>query len=127
MWTMRAAVENTIAAMTPCVIPLGPASVRSRVVSRAPTELASPVTWARPPWRSAESVSYIRIHNRHNALVAPKFPVHIRSWADVLGEAEHRHQYVQQALASTSDEDSGFTYLNRVHRDLLPDVAKRGN
>jgi hypothetical protein len=59
------------------------------------------------------------------ALVSPKFRVHVRSWAEVLGEAEHRHRYIERALASTSDEDSGLTYLNRVHRDLLPDVAKR--
>jgi hypothetical protein len=59
------------------------------------------------------------------ALVAPKFRVNVRSWAEVLGEAEHRHKYVEQALAVTSDEDSGLNYLNRVHQDLLPDVAKR--
>lgn len=59
------------------------------------------------------------------ALVAPKFRVHVRSWAEVLGEAEHRHKYIERALAATSDEDSGLTYLNRVHQDLLPDVVKR--
>jgi hypothetical protein len=59
------------------------------------------------------------------ALVAPKFRVNVRSWAEVLGEAEHRHKYVEQALAATSDEDSGLNYLNRVHQDLLPEVAKR--
>lgn len=59
------------------------------------------------------------------ALVAPKFRVHVRSWAEVLGEAEHRHKYIEQALATTPDEDSGLTYLNRVHQDLLPDVMKR--
>ena len=60
------------------------------------------------------------------ALVAPKFRVNVRSWAEVLGEAEHRHKYIEQALATTSDEDSGLTYLNRVHQDLLPNVMKRG-
>lgn len=59
------------------------------------------------------------------ALIAPKFRVHVRSWAEVLGEAEHRHKYIERALAATSDEDSGLTYLNRVHQDLLPDVVKR--
>jgi len=58
------------------------------------------------------------------ALVAPKFRVHVRSWSEVLAESEHRHGYVEQALAATSDEDSGLTYLNRVHLDLLPDVVK---
>jgi Histidine kinase-, DNA gyrase B-, and HSP90-like ATPase len=58
------------------------------------------------------------------ALIAPKFRVHVRSWAEVLGEAEHRHKYIEQALDAISDEDSGLTYLNRVHRDLIPDVVK---
>ena len=44
---------------------------------------------------------------------------------EVLGEAEHRHKYIERALATTSDEDSGLTYLNRVRQDLLPDVVKR--
>jgi len=60
------------------------------------------------------------------ALIAPKFRVHVRSWAEVLSEAEHRHQYVQKALAATSDEDAGIGYLNRVHQDLLPEILRRG-
>lgn len=59
------------------------------------------------------------------ALIAPKFRVHVRSWAEVLGEAEHRHKYVEQALDAISDEDSGLTYLNRVHQDLLPVIVQR--
>jgi hypothetical protein len=59
------------------------------------------------------------------ALIAPKFRVHVRSWAEVLGEAEHRHKYVAQALDAVSDDDSGLTYLNRVHQDLLPVVVQR--
>jgi hypothetical protein len=49
----------------------------------------------------------------------------VRSWAEVLGDAEHRHLYLKEALAATSDEDAGLEYLNRVHHDLLPEVAKR--
>jgi hypothetical protein len=56
------------------------------------------------------------------ALVAPKFRVHVRSWAEVISDAEHRHQYVQRALAATSDEEAGINYMNRVHHDLLPVV-----
>jgi len=59
------------------------------------------------------------------ALVAPKYRVFVRSWAEVLGDAEHRHQYLEDALAATSDEDAGLDYLNRVHQDLLPDVMRR--
>jgi len=36
-----------------------------------------------------------------------------------------QNKYIARALAATSDEDSGLAYLNRVHRDLLPDVVKR--
>jgi hypothetical protein len=60
------------------------------------------------------------------ALVSPKFRVHVRKWSEVLADAEHRHQYIQQALASTSDEEAGLAYLNRVHQHLLPDIMKRG-
>jgi hypothetical protein len=60
------------------------------------------------------------------ALIAPKFRIHVRKWAEVLADAEHRHRYIQQALASTSDEEAGLAYLNRVHEHLLPDIMKRG-
>jgi len=60
------------------------------------------------------------------ALVAPKFRVHVRTWAEVLADAEHRHRYIQQSLASNSDEDAGLSYLNRVHQQLLPSVMKLG-
>jgi hypothetical protein len=58
------------------------------------------------------------------ALIAPKFRVHVRSWAEVISEAEHRHRYVERGLNTTSDEDSGIDYLNRFHPDQLPDVIK---
>lgn len=64
-------------------------------------------------------------HPRGCALIAPKYRVFVRSWAEVLGDAEHRHQYLKDALAATSDEDAGLNYLNRVHQDLIPDVVKR--
>jgi hypothetical protein len=59
------------------------------------------------------------------ALIAPNYRVFVRSWAEVLDDAEHRHQDLKDALAATSDEDAGLDYLNRVHRDLIPDVVKR--
>lgn len=58
------------------------------------------------------------------ALVAPKFRVHVRTWAEILADAEHRLRYIERALDSTSDEDDGLAYLNRVHRHLLPDVIR---
>jgi hypothetical protein len=64
-------------------------------------------------------------HPHGCALIAPKYRVFVRSWAEVLDDAEHRHQYLKDALAATSDEDAGLDYLNRVHQDLIPDVAKR--
>jgi hypothetical protein len=59
------------------------------------------------------------------ALVSPKFRVHVRTWAEVLADAEHRHRYIQRALASTSDEEAGLAYLNRVHQHLLPNIMSR--
>jgi Histidine kinase-, DNA gyrase B-, and HSP90-like ATPase len=69
----------------------------------------------------------LRTHGnpRGCALIAPNYRIFVRSWAEVLDDAEHRHQYLKDALAATSDEDAGLEYLNRVHRDLIPDVVKR--
>ena len=64
-------------------------------------------------------------HPRGCALIAPKYRVFVRSWAEVLDDAEHRHQYLKDALAATSDQDAGLDYPNRVHQDLIPDVVKR--
>jgi hypothetical protein len=64
-------------------------------------------------------------HPRGRALIAPKYRVFVRSWAEVLGDAEHRHQYLKDALAATSDEYAGLDYLNRVHQDLIADAVKR--
>jgi hypothetical protein len=58
------------------------------------------------------------------ALIAPRFRVHVRSWAEVISEAEHRHRYVQRVLNATSDRDSGIQNLNSFHQNQLPDVMK---
>jgi hypothetical protein len=59
------------------------------------------------------------------ALIAPKFRVHVRAWAEVISEAEHRHKYVQRGLDAISDADSGIQYLNSFHLNHLPDVVKK--
>ena len=59
------------------------------------------------------------------ALIDPKFRVHVRTWAEILDDAEHRHRYIQRALDSTSTEQDGLAYLNRVHQHLLPGVLQR--
>jgi Histidine kinase-, DNA gyrase B-, and HSP90-like ATPase len=58
------------------------------------------------------------------ALVARTYRIHVRSWAEIIREAEHRLRYVQQALDASSDEDHGVAYLNQVHADLLPPSVK---
>jgi hypothetical protein len=60
------------------------------------------------------------------ALISPKFRIHVRTWAEVLADAEHRLRFIQQALASTSDQDAGIVYLNQVHQHLLPAVMTNG-
>ena len=58
------------------------------------------------------------------ALVARTYLIHVRSWAEIIREAEHRLRYVQQALDASSDEDHGVAYLNQIHADLLPPSVK---
>jgi len=59
------------------------------------------------------------------ALIAPRFRVYVRSWAEVISEAEHRHRYVQRGLNATSDTDSGIQFLNSFHQNQLPGVIKK--
>lgn len=63
--------------------------------------------------------------NSHGvALIAPKYRIHVRTWAEVISDAEHRHHFVQEALQARTDEETGVAYLNQVHAALLPDVLK---
>jgi hypothetical protein len=48
----------------------------------------------------------------------------VRSWSEVLGDAEHRHQYFKDALSATSDEDASLDYRLR-NQCRRPRVASR--
>jgi hypothetical protein len=63
-------------------------------------------------------------HPHGVALIAPKYRVHVRTWAEVISDSEHRHRFVQEALQARTDEQTGMAYLKQVHAALLPDVLK---
>ncbi len=54
-----------------------------------------------------------------------KYSIWVRTWAEVIGDARHRHKFVQQSLDYTTDHDAGVAYLREKHRKYLPDVMKQ--
>jgi hypothetical protein len=46
----------------------------------------------------------------------------VRNWAEVIGDAVHRHKFVQQSLDYTTNHDNGVAYLRQKHQQYLPDV-----
>jgi hypothetical protein len=53
------------------------------------------------------------------------FSIWVRNWAEVIGDAKHRHKFVQQSLDYTTDHDAGVEFLRERHRQYLPDVLLR--
>lgn len=46
--------------------------------------------------------------------------VWIKTWAQVLGDAEHRHKFVQEALQYSPGAEDALAYLREVHAKFLP-------
>jgi hypothetical protein len=46
----------------------------------------------------------------------------VRTWGELIGDAKHRHKYVQKSLDYTTNHDQGVAYLRRKHGQYLPDV-----
>jgi hypothetical protein len=46
--------------------------------------------------------------------------VWIKTWAQVIGDAEHRHKFVQKALQYTPGAEDALAYLREVHAKFLP-------
>lgn len=51
-----------------------------------------------------------------------KYTVWVKTWAEVIGDAEHRHKFLQESLDYTTSHDHGIKFLQEKHADYLPDV-----
>jgi hypothetical protein len=54
--------------------------------------------------------------------ITTRYSIWVRNWAEVIGDARHRHKFVQQSLDYKTTHDSGVEYLRRKHRQYLPDA-----
>lgn len=52
--------------------------------------------------------------------ITPKYSIWVRNWAEIIGDARHRHKFVQQSLDYQTTHDAGIDYLRRKHRQYLP-------
>lgn len=50
----------------------------------------------------------------------------VRTWAEVLGDAEHRLKFVQRSLQYESDRDSGLASMRQKYARYLPEEAFAG-
>jgi hypothetical protein len=51
-----------------------------------------------------------------------RYEIWVKNWSEVIGDARHRHKFVQQSLDYTTNHDTGVAYLRQKHRQYLPDV-----
>ncbi len=54
--------------------------------------------------------------------ITARYSIWVRNWAEIIGDARHRHKFVQQSLDYKTTHDSGVDYLRRKHRQYLPDA-----
>lgn len=54
--------------------------------------------------------------------ITKRYSIWVRNWSEVIGDAQHRHKFVQQSLDYTTDHDTGVRYLREKHRQYLPDA-----
>lgn len=50
-----------------------------------------------------------------------KIKVWVKTWAQIISAAKHRHKSVQNALKYTPDSEDAIAYLQEVHAKYLPD------
>lgn len=56
-----------------------------------------------------------------------KYKLVVRTWAEVLGDAEHRLKFVQRSLQYESNRDMGLASMREKYREFLPDAALVGD
>jgi Histidine kinase-, DNA gyrase B-, and HSP90-like ATPase len=54
------------------------------------------------------------------AQITSKYSIWVRNWADIIGDAQHRHKFVQKSLDYQATHDAGVDYLRRKHQQYLP-------
>lgn len=52
-----------------------------------------------------------------------KYKLVVRTWAEVLGDAEHRLKFVQKSLQYESNRDAGLASMRDKYQEYLPDAA----
>lgn len=52
-----------------------------------------------------------------------KYTITVRTWAEILGDAEHRLKFVQQSLQYESDRDQGLVSMRDKYAEYLPQEA----
>ncbi|WP_432246139.1 ATP-binding protein (plasmid) [Arthrobacter sp. G.S.26] len=55
-----------------------------------------------------------------------KFTIWVKTWAEVLGSANHRHKFLRNALNFVPEHDAGIDYLRKKHEEYLPKVLLQG-
>ncbi|OFV73315.1 DNA mismatch repair protein MutL [Rhodococcus erythropolis] len=56
-----------------------------------------------------------------------KYKLVVRTWAEVLGDAEHRLKFVQRSLQFESNQDTGLASMREKYEEYLPDAALVGD
>lgn len=56
-----------------------------------------------------------------------KYQLVVRTWAEVLGDVDHRLKFVQRSLQYESDRDTGLASMRDQYKEYLPDGALRGD
>jgi hypothetical protein len=54
--------------------------------------------------------------------ITTRYSIWVRNWAEAIGDAQHRHKFVQQSLDYKATHDSGVDYLRREHHQYLPNA-----
>jgi hypothetical protein len=52
-----------------------------------------------------------------------KYRIIVRTWAEIIGDAEHRLKFVQKSLQYESDRDTGLAAMRAKYADYLPKEA----
>ncbi|WP_374025605.1 ATP-binding protein [Mycobacterium sp. HNNTM2301] len=52
-----------------------------------------------------------------------KYRIIVRTWAEIIGDAQHRLKFVQRSLQYESDRDSGLAAMRAKYADYLPKEA----
>lgn len=53
-----------------------------------------------------------------------KYSIWVKTWAEIIGSAEHRHKFVQDSLKYNATRDSGLEALRKKHGKFLPPVLQ---